>query len=316
MPGLLAGQPNRLLVHAVLDETNLHAYLPRVEAFLSWAESRRIPLGRPDPILMDIALADRMAEQLYIDGEGIAAGANLLSGVVHIWPQLTGHLPCAARALAAWRKVEPAGVGEALCAEVMMVMIARLGAYGGEGREAADIMLTMFATYCRQQDIFQLRKEDVAVVRDPFKVALHFGVSTRGESTKTGIDQGVLVDHLEIATMLAKRSRSGSSSDPLFNISRARFHALYAQVAATLNVQVPPPHALRHTGPSRDAYLGFRTLSEIQVRGRWDARSSVLRYSKPACYVGLLARVPHDLLAEGQHHLSRLSRTTPHEVQE
>ena len=320
LDGLSAGSPNRLLVHAVLDTTNLNAYLPRVEAFLGWAEERRIPLGKPEPELMDIALADCMAELLYLHQEGITSGANLLSGVLHIWPQLSGRLPRAARALAAWRKVDPSGAGEALCAEVMVVMAARLRERSSEGAEAADIMLTMFDTYCRQQDIFQLRREDVSVTTQPFRVAVHFGISARGESTKTGTDQGVIIDYVEIARMLSVRACApavrpeNGAPEMLFSLSRKKFHELYYSAAASLGIRVPPPHSLRHTGPSRDAFLGFRTLSEIQVRGRWAALASVQRYSKPAWYNSLLAQVPDEILSEGRELLNAFSRSRPTEV--
>ena len=40
------------------------------------------------------------------------------------------------------------------------------------------------------------------------------------------------------------------------------------------------PHTARHGGPSTDAALGLRSEDQIQSRGRWKARKSVLRYMK------------------------------------
>ena len=80
-------------------------------------------MGRgPDPEKIDVALADRMADMFYLEGEGISAGANLLAGITYVWPQLNHQLPRAGRALAAWRRVDPGGAGEALCAELMATM--------------------------------------------------------------------------------------------------------------------------------------------------------------------------------------------------
>ena len=61
-----------------------------------------------------------------------------------------------------------------------------------------------------------------------------------------------------------------------------------------------PMHSLRHTGPSRDVYVGYRTLNEVKKRGRWKGKEGVERYSKVHIYVKALAHLSLELLERGQ----------------
>jgi hypothetical protein len=301
LPGCAEGQPNRLLTHAVLDASFLNAYAPAVEGFLQWAAKRGLQLNDVEQI--DKAVADRMAERLYLEREGISAGANLLAGVLAVWPQWQGQLPRAARALKAWRQLDPGGAGEAIAAEMVVCMADWLQQQGGDDeQQAAEIMLVSFDTYARQQDIFQLRAADVTVVRSKvhkLTVALQFGVSARGERAKTGTDQGVIVDYDFVQQLLIKRKALRADDQRLFSISRATFHEWYYKAAQELQVELPPPHSLRHAGPSRDAYTKYRPLAEIQKRGRWEAASSVTRYAKPSWYAAVIAKTPCAIIEQG-----------------
>ena len=55
-----------------------------------------------------------------------------------------------------------------------------------------------------------------------------------------------------------------------------------AAEALDVGILRPSPHGLRHGGASHDRLLSCRTLGEVQQRGKWRCRESVLRYDKHA----------------------------------
>ena len=311
LKGVLDGEVNLLLAHSVIDTTYSASYYPAVKDFLHWAIKRHPTLETDEEL--DMAIADYMAELCYIHRDGMSAGSNLLAGVLATWPKLEGSLPHTARALKSWQRLDPGGAGEAIAAETAVVMAEDMRAHGDQ--ESALFMEANMDTYWRQQDGFNLLREDVVILRGaqargrPLLVALNFGVARRGERSKTGVDQGVIVDHQCVAEALAAHCEHLGPKDKVFKITREHFHEAYYASAARLGLRLPPPHAVRHCGPSRDAFEHFRSLKEIQRRGRWEAESPVKRYSRPSWYASILARTPTAVLQQGQEILrKRFSR--------
>ena len=82
--------------------------------------------------------------------------------------------------------------------------------------------------------------------------------------------------------------------------------------AGSLESTLAPPHALRHTGPSYDLLeqgspsRPYRTLAQVQHRGRWAAEKSVLRYGKTMFYLRALAAVPEHLVKYGERRRAAL----------
>ena len=147
----------------------------------------------------------------------------------------------------------------------------------------------------------QLRAADIIVLRekDNFEVSLKLGFAERGESAKTGVRQGVRVDSPYLATMLADRKKENAASDRVFKITRDSYAKACSDAAKVLGVFLGPPHSVRHSGPSHDAATGYRTLWQIQRRGRWASERSVLRYAKTHFWVEARARAPDHLLQRG-----------------
>ena len=294
--------PNPLLVHAVIDNTFLQAYHNPTKEFLAWVIEKQVPIDTDEAL--DVAVARRMAHLCYIERTGVGAGANLLAGILHVWPEKEGNFPESARALKSWGRLDPGGAGEAVSIELALCMAERMRADGH--LEAALFTECNIDTYWRQQDGFNLLVEDVVVLKGPsargrdILVALNFGVARRGERSKTGVDQGVILDRSIIAHRLADHIQGKAPSEKVFRLSRQAYHDIYYDTATSLGVEVPPPHSLRHCGPSFDAYTHFRTEAEIQRRGRWEALSSVKRYSRPSWYASVLARTPSALIAHGR----------------
>ena len=126
-------------------------------------------------------------------------------------------------------------------------------------------------------------------------VSVLLGVRARGETTKTGTGQGTMPDFPQTREMLQRRKRNRGAKEKLFKISKARFSALWAEALARHGHAALPPHSIRHSGPSRDAFLGYRSLEQIKKRGRWFSKEAVRRYSKSHYYVQALAMLmPED----------------------
>ena len=108
--------------------------------------------------------------------------------------------------------------------------------------------------------------------------------------SKTGeFDETVLFDLPQIVwiaeqTFRLLKAGHRCASEPLFSVSLETVRSFMRDVGSRFGMEVavgdPHPYRLRHGGPSRDVLLGFRTLQEIQKRGRWRSFSSVRRYEK------------------------------------
>ena len=99
--------------------------------------------------------------------------------------------------------------------------------------------------------------------------------------------------------MLADRKKENAASDRVFKITRDSYAKACSDAAKVLGVFLGPPHSVRHSGPSHDAATGYRTLWQIQRRGRWTSERSVLRYAKSQVWVEARARAPDHLMQRG-----------------
>ena len=139
-------------------------------------------------------------------------------------------------------------------------------------------------------------------------VAIMIGMQNRGEASKTGHNQGILLDFPGVRRMLRRRKAAVAPTEHLFVLRQPEFRKLWKETVMAMGIEgmVGKPHSVRHTGPSRDVFLGYRGLREVQRRGRWRADASVLRYAKTHYYVRCLAQLPRDLLDRGSKLLEAL----------
>ena len=100
--------------------------------------------------------------------------------------------------------------------------------------------------------------------------------------------------------LLRARMRRRKRKEKVFKVSKTRITALWAQSFKKYGLPHQPLHTLRHTGPSRDVYIGYRTLFDVKKRGRWRGKEGVERYSKVHVYVKALSHLNPSLLARGQ----------------
>ena len=183
--------------------------------------------------------------------------------------------------------------------------------------EAAEMLELAMDSYLRTQDLGLLRVEDVssppARPGEPLLVSLQLGVVERGETTKTGVRQGVIIDFPRVARATLRRAAGRSPKEKLFKTSTRQYTNAWRKAVRRLGLTfVGPPHSVRHTGPSRDHFLGYRTLTEIQKRGRWMSKDSVFRYSKDHVLVQMMARQPAAIRARGEELFLEWGERAPH----
>ncbi|CAK0848009.1 unnamed protein product, partial [Prorocentrum cordatum] len=167
---------------------------------------------------------------------------------------------------------------------------------------AADAAEVALDAYLRSAELFALQAADIVVdVGEAGEqiVALRLGVTERGERTKTGVRQGVLIDRRHVSDMLVRRKSERGPSDRVFSCSVDAYRRALRRACDDVGVEHFPPRAARHSGPSHDAATGYRTARAIQRRGRWASEKSVLRYMKTHALVAARAAPPPDILERG-----------------
>ena len=287
----------RLLVHSVADSTASRIYLPNVRKFLEWVAKEDVVVDSLQD--KDNAMSAYLCMKCYEQDVGPAAGDAALNGLVYLFPEYRGGLPRAWRCLLAWHRIHIHGEGSPLPLELLACVAEAMRS--AQQLDAADGLELAVDCYLRFMEIKNLRSEDIIVLREGglMEVTLRLGVAERGESTKTGMRQGVRVDSPHMANMLARRKAACAHSERIFKISRASYSKAWSDAGTLLGTPLGPPHSVRHSGPAHDAATGYRTLWQIQRRGRWSSERSVLRYAKTHAWVESRAKTPPLLMERG-----------------
>jgi hypothetical protein len=294
------GMPNLLHVHAVADTTGLYAYVPAVRRWLQWCAQYNAPMNTVSQ--MDLSLADYLAYGCYMESFAIAEGRNALWGALYIFPEMIGAAPNSQRALKSWDRLAVTGEGSPIPLSFIMLLWQTMHANGDH--EAADIAIVATDCYLRSSDWMLIQMRDITSGTDG--MAIQLGIPERGESTKTGTRQGVRPDYDLTRSILASRLSSRKSNERLFDLTSEQFRAVWTKTCSQLKWWPGPPHALRHSGPSHDALHNYRNIDQIRIRGRWRAKTSVLRYMKTHTLIAVEASLPPPLRQAGMALLPKL----------
>lgn len=296
---LAAGLPNQLHTHATNDKTALERYVPAAREWINWCSDTGYPVATVSE--RDMATADYLSYLLYEEDEGISHGKLVASAIPDIYPEMRGNMSHTARALQAWGRLEQGGEGEPCTWEEVGAMSQEM--LDGGHEEAADLTLLAADGYLRQSDWHLIRREDVHFAQG--RVAIVLGDPSRGDTTKTGARQGIIFDYPGSVNLIRKYYDKTRPGDRLFKLNPAQFSRIWRGAAKKLGWWAGPPHVLRHVGPSYDALVPegasgpYRTLKQIQVRGRWRTLSGVLRYQKAFMLLKAMARVPEWIRVKG-----------------
>lgn len=285
---LRSGGTTRLLVHAVADSSSA-LWIPKVRAFFDYCVEQGENLESAASI--DMAAAQYMDLLCYGNLAHPSQGALLLFGLLCLAPELKGKLHLAARSMKSWTKLVTTVEGGPVPEDIIMLIAVNLMASGCT--EEAVWVLVQYDVYGREQDMQQLHVEHVSC--DGHRVALLFGDSARGLSSKTGVNQGTIIRRGIMADLLLamQEFRIKHKQPMIFTISQQTLRANWHQVCRAIGVPFAgPPHSIRHSGPSEDLARNIASLETVRRRGRWKALESVQRYTKTFALVRFWARTP------------------------
>ena len=294
------GSIEPLMVHSVADKTGLYRYLPQVRRFLIYAIKHQLPVTTAEA--HDRSLATYLCIQAYREEQSPHVGDFLPNGMNYIWPEFANTTPRAWRCLNRWHKMHIHGEGGPEVVELLACMEHQMRLQGGHAE--ADALAVALGCYLSTVGLFMLRIEDVIFALNPDgekEAMLRLGVAERAESTKTGMRQGVRVDSPYVLKILEQLTATAKPNSKVFATTAARYCASWTKAASNLGVQnkIGPPHSVRHSGPSHDSATGYRSIWQIQRRGRWSSERPVLRYAKTHTWLEVRARVPAHLMEQG-----------------
>ena len=277
------GRPLRLAVAEATDSI----YRTRMQTLAEWANARWGGGGSLhstadfDSLVLSVCDA-------YVHGRergGKAAPGQLMSAVLHAYPAWAGSLPLTARFVKrVVAKVKPPVERKGLPWE--LVLLAACRARERKWEQTAIKIVVMFDCLLRGEDVEQLRVRQVVLAPDG-RVVLRLGDAlddaTAAQSaqhrTKTGFDAGVIVERTFVADAVRDLVHGRDGTQFVFTQDRAEFEAQFRELFRELGVEAVP-HQLRHGGASQ-MVIDKKSLWDVQVRGRWDSKTSVKRYAKP-----------------------------------
>lgn len=299
-PDISGIEMERLLIHSITDDSALKLYLPAVQQFITFLENHGMPADTWPQI--DLALTAYMTTLCYSQDQHFAAGSMTINGLCYLVPELTQRLPRAWRSLRAWERLTIAKEGGPMAPQALVCMSAWLSEQQrSDAACASDMIETALDTYAREQDMINLRVCDIMDDPKADIMMLKFGASHRGESSKTGRDQGVRIDWPHTRRLLRLRCSGKKPDQKVFQISAATCRKWWHRAGdAVLGpAAAGPPHSARHTGASRDLAEQYRDFSQIQRRGRWKTASSVQRYAKTHAFMESVLRIPQAVKSKG-----------------
>ena len=294
-----------LLVHAVGDKTALTMYAPNVRKFLEFAERQDCPLATYEQI--DDALCKYLVWSCYVEDRHPQQGSYAVNGFVWLFPESGRHLPRAWKTLQSWEKLTITTEGEGVPKETAACMSEWLRAQASNEAKLVGAFIDIAIDgYCRQQDLIgNLQRRDVVfdTKGNDTTTCLQFGRSSRGESSKTGRNQGVILDEAHSTRVLQRLCEGKGPKDKIFPISTEtvrKWWSAACRAVAGDHHSIGPVHSCRHTGPSFDMIHGFRNLDEVMKTGRWKTINSVHRYAKSHTYLAAVAKQSDEVRTRGE----------------
>ena len=134
----------------------------------------------------------------------------------------------------------------------------------------ADVLVVALDGYLRAQEAFALRVEDVMESDKGQQMTLRLGVAERGERTKTGVRQGVLVDYPYTKEVLRRCIAKNSPSDMVFSTTREKYMRAWAAAVKKMDMDVGP--ASNPMAPGRMLTRSCADMSTILTTGSPRAR--------------------------------------------
>ena len=149
--------------------------------------------------------------------------------------------------------------------------------------------------------------------------ALVIAPQDSGETTKTGqVDDSIIIgddNHYQwLNSLLPLILHGKAKQDRLFpQLTLAEYESWLVSVCRERGYGLGyiTPHVMRHSGPSNDRFHQRLNLAQIQKRGRWSCKQSVVRYEKEALLLAAWDKVTE----QQQRAICKRARSLPTKLQ-
>lgn len=286
---------NPLLVNTVQGRTNLNRYLPLLSGFWAWMSFNGVSFSGAQQ--QDWAMADYLAVLAYMIDCDVATGKFVLAAFLHLYPEMHGSMPCAARCLTSWAKLRSVREREGICEEACWCMICD-AIEEGEIWEALGYWM-IWDAFFRGQDLFQMLYQDFLVASGSAGVTL--GDPARGEQVKTGTDQGVVFEDPGLVKIVKHIAPFGAPGEKVFKVKSETFRRKFKRRLRRRKMpDTDGPHRLRHGSAANAIRRKTKTLEGIRRRGRWANIKNVQIYTREHLWLRNLSRMSPDDVDRGQ----------------
>ena len=263
--------------------------------------------------VLDKAL-DAQLTDLFLEGASVNEARYLVFALKWFTGLGPERLPLAAVALKGFANLCPGGTREPATWEATVLIAAALVEMPSYQALLAGVgVLLQFDTYARPSELLSLQVSWTVpglnlVTFYPATQAARSKTGQQGDSVVIGVRPQRRWLRKVFQALVAQAPRDGT----LLQIDLASYENFFhagATRAGLAHLRLVP-HCLRHGGASVDD-LNKVPEGDIQTRGRWKARGSLLRYKKHGRYLRQVA-----LLTAAQRHAAqaaavRLARTLP-----
>ncbi|CAE8643896.1 unnamed protein product [Polarella glacialis] len=296
-----------LLETASVTEPVWVTYRSLCENIVNFAEEQDNRLNSDEDIDMIIV---KWFHKEFEGGEDLSRGEKALAAWQAIFPEFSKFgkrkIPRAHRALKGWRKLAPPRSRKPTPYQVVAAHAVRLAARGKH--HMALWVLVGFIAYLRPSENMKLKKRDLVKPRSG--VTKFWGLlvcsSESHLQSKTGAsDESVMMDNKSLPWIgeALEVLASGEGREALWPFTYPELTAELRLCSKELGVKMVP-YQLRHAGPSWDRIKNFRSLVDIQKRGRWKSLKSVTRYEKATLILSEFDRLPSAV----KHHCDLCAR--------
>jgi integrase len=298
----LAASSRRVLLDAALAPSTLKKYKTAVTEFLEWLERAGLEFSTPQDC--DRYLTEYITS-IFISrrGAGKSKATCTVAGIGHYMPDFRHHLPSSTLALKGWNKVRPSKSWRTITWDLTVLFANNISE---RSVKAAIGLLLGFDCYLRINELLRLRTTDVVDSDSAKSLGSEYkGMSIALRKTKTGPNQWVQVEDLNVRRLVRYLLRQTKPGALLFGFSDATFRRQLHLAAAHFGLgQLQfTAHSLRHGGATRD-FLRGRDLEWIRLRGRWSSMQSLQRYLNAGVVMLISTQVPKHL----EHRAAQLTR--------
>ena len=284
---------NRFLLQAAYAPSTRKKYLSAVQLFLDFCgDSGEDPTSPSD---FDELLND-FIHHLFLTEAGKSRAVDTIYGILMFLPELKSHLPVSMLAARGWNKLAPVLSYPPLTWDLTVLVALKISL---RSWPCAIGTLLAFDCFLRIGELCSLKREDVADAKDA-RLGVDFkGMALRLRKTKTGPNQWVTVENVQVMHLLRALIAKAKPGHSLFPVSTSTYRRLFKSACSDLKLSSTyVPHSLRHGGATRQHLLG-KSMEDILLRGRWASTRSARRYIQSGRAVLLSMDIPASLARLG-----------------